>query len=415
MELLKDLEFRGLVNQMTDEEGLKEQLKQPTTLYTGFDPTADSLHIGHLLPILTLKRFQQAGHQVIALVGGATGMIGDPSGRSDERSLNTLDTVKLFSDRIKDQLSRFLPLEGENPITIRNNYEWTEEMSIIDFLRDIGKHFPISYMLAKDSVDSRMENGISYTEFSYMLLQSYDFLKLYETEKCRLQVGGSDQWGNITAGLELIRRFGHSEKAFGLTVPLVTKSDGQKFGKTAGGAVWLDADKTSPYEFFQFWINVDDADVIKFIKYFTFMSHEEIEALATEVTEAPEKRVAQRRLAEEMTKLVHGEAGLEQAERITKAFFSGDLTSLQPEDMEDAFKGMPQFELDGERNLVDLLVEAKISPSKRQAREDVTNGAIYLNGEREQALDKMITREDTLGEFTIIRRGKKKYFVIRHV
>jgi tyrosyl-tRNA synthetase len=248
-----------------------------------------------------------------------------------------------------------------------------------------------------------------------MLLQSYDFLKLYETEKCRLQVGGSDQWGNITAGLELIRRFGHSEKAFGLTVPLVTKSDGQKFGKTAGGAVWLDADKTSPYEFYQFWINVDDADVIKFIKYFTFMSHEEIEALATEVAEAPEKRVAQRRLAEEMTKLVHGEAGLEQAERITTAFFSGDLTSLQPEDMEDAFKGMPQFELDGERNIVDLLVEAKISPSKRQAREDVTNGAIYLNGEREQALDKVVTREDMLGEFTIIRRGKKKYFVIRHV
>jgi len=415
MELLQDLAFRGLVNQMTDEEGLREQLQKPTTLYTGFDPTADSLHIGHLLPILTLKRFQEAGHQVIALVGGATGMIGDPSGRSDERSLNTLDTVQQFSDRIKDQLSRFLPLEGENPITIRNNYEWTAELSIIDFLRDIGKHFPISYMLAKDSVDSRLENGISYTEFSYMLLQSFDFLKLYETEQCRLQVGGSDQWGNITAGLELIRRFGHQEKAFGFTVPLVTKSDGQKFGKTAGGAVWLDAEKTTPYEFYQFWINVDDADVIKFIKFFTFLSHDEIHTLAQEVETAPEKRVAQRRLAEAMTLLVHGTSGLEQAERITSAFFSGDLTTLQPEDMEAAVKGMPQFELTGDQTIVDLLVDAKIVQSKRQAREDVQNGAIYINGEREQALDKVITRADTIGEFTIIRRGKKKYFVIRHV
>ena len=415
MELLQDLAFRGLVNQMTDEEGLREQLQKPTTLYTGFDPTADSLHIGHLLPILTLKRFQEAGHQVIALVGGATGMIGDPSGRSDERSLNTLDTVQQFSDRIKEQLSRFLPLEGENPITIRNNYEWTAELSIIDFLRDIGKHFPISYMLAKDSVDSRLENGISYTEFSYMLLQSFDFLKLYETEQCRLQVGGSDQWGNITAGLELIRRFGHQEKAFGLTVPLVTKSDGQKFGKTAGGAVWLDAEKTTPYEFYQFWINVDDADVIKFIKFFTFLSHDEIHTLEQEVETAPEKRVAQRRLAEAMTLLVHGTSGLEQAERITSAFFSGDLTTLQPEDMEAAVKGMPQFELTGDQTIVDLLVDAKIVQSKRQAREDVQNGAIYINGEREQALDKVITRADTIGEFTIIRRGKKKYFVIRHV
>ena len=415
MELLQDLAFRGLVNQMTDEEGLREQLQKPTTLYTGFDPTADSLHIGHLLPILTLKRFQEAGHQVIALVGGATGMIGDPSGRSDERSLNTLDTVQQFSDRIKDQLSRFLPLEGENPITIRNNYEWTAELSIIDFLRDIGKHFPISYMLAKDSVDSRLENGISYTEFSYMLLQSFDFLKLYETEQCRLQVGGSDQWGNITAGLELIRRFGHQEKAFGLTVPLVTKSDGQKFGKTAGGAVWLDAEKTTPYEFYQFWINVDDADVIKFIKFFTFLSHDEIHTLAQEVETAPEKRVAQRRLAEAMTLLVHGTSGLEQAERITGAFFSGDLTTLQSEDMEAAVKGMPQFELSGDQTIVELLVDANIVQSKRQAREDVQNGAIYINGEREQALDKVITRADTIGEVTSIRRGKKKYFVIRHV
>ncbi|WP_114570275.1 tyrosine--tRNA ligase [Exiguobacterium flavidum] len=414
MNLLQDLEFRGLINQMTDEKGIEELLQTRTTLYTGFDPTADSLHIGHLLPILVLKRFQEAGHHVIGLVGGATGMIGDPSGRSTERSLNTSETVELFSNRIKDQLSRFLPLEGENPVTIANNLDWTRDLTVIDFLRDIGKHFPISYMLAKDSVDSRLENGISFTEFSYMLLQSFDFLKLYENEGCRLQVGGSDQWGNITAGMELIRRVGHEKKAFGITVPLVTKSDGQKFGKTAGGAVWLDAEKTTPYEFFQFWFNVDDLDVIKFIKFFTFLSHEEINALAEEVAAAPEKRVAQRRLAEEMTKLVHGEAGLSQAERITAALFSGDIKSLEAADIEDAFKGMPRFTLGEATNLVDVLVEAKISPSKRQAREDVTNGAIYINGEREQDLSKELSRNDAIGNFTIVRRGKKKYFVLEH-
>ncbi|HAL01435.1 MULTISPECIES: tyrosine--tRNA ligase [unclassified Exiguobacterium] len=414
MTLLEDLEFRGLINQMTDEEGLKTLLENPTTLYTGFDPTADSLHIGHLLPILVLKRFQQAGHHVVGLVGGATGMIGDPSGRATERSLNTSDIVEEFANRIKDQLSRFLPLEGENPVTIANNLDWTKDLTIIDFLRDIGKHFPVSYMLAKDSVDSRLQNGISFTEFSYMLLQSFDFLKLYEDKGCRLQVGGSDQWGNITAGMELIRRAGHEEKAFGLTVPLVTKADGQKFGKTAGGAVWLDADKTSPYEFYQFWFNVDDLDVIKFLKYFTFLTHEELDALAEEVKAAPEKRVAQRRLAEEMTVLVHGEEGLTQAQRITTALFSGDIKSLQVEDIEDAFKGMPRFTLGEAKNLVDVLVEAKISPSKRQAREDVTNGAIYLNGEREQDLTKEITESDAIGRFTIVRRGKKKYFVVEH-
>ncbi|HBF58782.1 MAG TPA: tyrosine--tRNA ligase, partial [Exiguobacterium sp.] len=368
MTLLEDLEFRGLINQMTDEEGLKTLLENPTTLYTGFDPTADSLHIGHLLPILVLKRFQQAGHHVVGLVGGATGMIGDPSGRATERSLNTSDIVEEFANRIKDQLSRFLPLEGENPVTIANNLDWTKDLTIIDFLRDIGKHFPVSYMLAKDSVDSRLQNGISFTEFSYMLLQSFDFLKLYEDKGCRLQVGGSDQWGNITAGMELIRRAGHEEKAFGLTVPLVTKADGQKFGKTAGGAVWLDADKTSPYEFYQFWFNVDDLDVIKFLKYFTFLTHEELDALAEEVKAAPEKRVAQRRLAEEMTVLVHGEEGLTQAQRITTALFSGDIKSLQVEDIEDAFKGMPRFTLGESKNLVDVLVEAKISPSKQIGR-----------------------------------------------
>lgn len=414
MTLLEDLEFRGLISQMTDEEGIKELLASPTTLYTGFDPTADSLHIGHLLPILVLRRFQEAGHHVVGLVGGATGMIGDPSGRSTERSLNTSDIVEEFANRIKGQLSRFLPLDGENPVTIANNLDWTKDLTIIDFLRDIGKHFPISYMLAKDSVDSRLQNGISFTEFSYMLLQSFDFLKLYENEGCRLQVGGSDQWGNITAGMELIRRVGHEEKAFGITVPLVTKSDGQKFGKTAGGAVWLDAEKTTPYEFYQFWFNVDDLDVVKFLKYFTFLTHEELEGLQTEVETAPEKRIAQRRLAEEMTKLVHGSEALEQAERITKALFSGDIKSLKADDIADAFKGMPRFTLGEATNLVDVLVEAKISPSKRQAREDVTNGAIYINGDREQELTKEITKQDAIGDFTIIRRGKKKYFVLEH-
>ena len=418
MDILQDLEFRGLINQQTDEKGLSELLsKESVRLYCGFDPTADSLHIGHMLPVLILRRFQQAGHQPIALVGGGTGLIGDPSGKKAERTLNEKETVAMFSERIKGQLSRFLDFEeGENAAVIANNYDWIGSLDVITFLRDIGKNFGINYMMAKDSVQSRIESGISFTEFSYMILQSYDFLNLYQTYNCKLQIGGSDQWGNITAGLELIRKSEEDAKAFGLTVPLVTKADGTKFGKTEGGAIWLDAEKTSPYEFYQFWINTDDRDVIKYLKYFTFLSHEEINELSASAKEAPEKREAQKALGAAMTTLVHGEEALEQAIRISQALFSGSISELTAEEIKQGFKDVPSYTHTGEDiGLIDLLVESKISPSKRQAREDISNGAIYLNGEREQDLQKTVGAEDRIeGQFTVIRRGKKKYTLIQY-
>ncbi|MGG1367715.1 tyrosine--tRNA ligase [Priestia megaterium] len=418
MDILQDLEFRGLINQQTDEKGLSELLsKESVRLYCGFDPTADSLHIGHMLPVLILRRFQQAGHQPIALVGGGTGLIGDPSGKKAERTLNEKETVAMFSECIKGQLSRFLDFEeGENAAVIANNYDWIGSLDVITFLRDIGKNFGINYMMAKDSVQSRIESGISFTEFSYMILQSYDFLNLYQTYNCKLQIGGSDQWGNITAGLELIRKSEEDAKAFGLTVPLVTKADGTKFGKTEGGAIWLDPEKTSPYEFYQFWINTDDRDVIKYLKYFTFLSHEEINELAASAKEAPEKREAQKALAAAMTTLVHGEEALEQAIRISQALFSGSISELTAEEIKQGFKDVPSYTHTGEDiGLIDLLVESKISPSKRQAREDISNGAIYLNGEREQDLQKTVGAEDRIeGQFTVIRRGKKKYTLIQY-
>ncbi|SET81113.1 tyrosyl-tRNA synthetase [Salinibacillus kushneri] len=421
MDIIQDLKDRGLVNQITDEEGLKKHLEENTiTLYCGFDPTADSLHIGHLVPLLMLKRFQRAGHRPIALVGGGTGMIGDPSGRNTERQLNEENTVRAWSEGLKNQVAGVLNTnEEEADVIPADNYDWLSSMNIIEFLRDIGKHFGVNYMLAKDSVESRIENGISFTEFSYMILQSLDFLNLYKDKGCTLQIGGSDQWGNITAGLELIRRTseeGEDAKAFGLTVPLITKADGTKFGKTAGGAVWLDPEKTSPYEFYQFWINTDDRDVIKFIKYFTFLEKDEVAVLEKEVETQPEKRIAQTRLAEEMTILIHGKEALAQAQKISKALFSGDIASLNGTEIEQGFKDVPSFTLnEQEKGLIDLLVEAKISSSKRQAREDIGNGAIYINGERQKDLKYTITDTDKIDDkFTVIRRGKKKYFLIRH-
>jgi tyrosyl-tRNA synthetase len=418
MDLLQELEWRGLINQVTDEEGLRQLLnKEKVTLYCGFDPTADSLHIGSLLPILTLRRFQLAGHRPIALVGGATGLIGDPSGKKSERTLNPKETVQQWSNRIKEQLSRFLDFEAQdNPAKIANNYDWIGSLDVITFLRDVGKNFGLNYMLAKESVQSRIETGISFTEFSYMILQAFDFLKLYQTENCRLQIGGSDQWGNITAGLELIRKTEGEAKAFGLTIPLVTKADGTKFGKTESGTIWLDKEKTSPYEFYQFWINTDDRDVIRYLKYFTFLTKEEIDALEQELREAPEKRVAQKTLASEVTKLVHGEEALNQAIRISEALFSGDIAKLTAAEIEQGFKNVPSFVHEGgDVPLVELLVAAGISPSKRQAREDVQNGAIYVNGERIQDVGAVLTTEHRLeGRFTVIRRGKKKYYLIRY-
>lgn len=413
--ILQDLEFRGLINQMTDEEGLQKLLSEESvSLYCGFDPTGDSLHIGHLLPILMLKRFQVAGHKPIGVVGGATGMIGDPSGKKAERTLNTTETVKMFSERIRTQLLPFLSFEGENAAKVVNNYDWTGELNVITFLRDIGKNFGLNYMLAKESVSSRLEAGISFTEFSYMILQSYDFLKLYQDHNCKLQIGGSDQWGNITAGMELIRKTEEDSKAFGLTVPLVTKADGTKFGKTEGGAIWLDPEKTTPYEFYQFWINTDDRDVMKYLKYFTFLSKEEILDIEKQFNEAPEQRAAQKALAAEVTKLVHGEKALDQAIKITEALFSGSVKELTADEIKQGFKDVPSFDMkESELGLVDLLVEAKISPSKRQAREDVQNGAVYVNGDRIQDTSKVVSKEDAIEEqFIIIRRGKKKYHLI---
>ncbi len=416
--LIEDLKWRGLLYQQTDEEGMAKLLDdEKVALYVGVDPTADSMHIGHIVPMLTLRRFQQAGHQPILLVGGATGMIGDPSGRSTERNLLTGEQIEHNVNCIKGQLGRIFDFNNEaNGAQLVNNYDWFGNMTTIEFLRDFGKLININYMLGKDTISSRLESGLSFTEFTYTLIQGMDFNHLYNHHNVRIQVGGSDQWGNITTGLEVIRKTHDEEaKAYGFTIPLVTKADGTKFGKTAGGAVWLDAEKTSPYEFYQFWLNTGDADVVKYLKIFTFLSRKTIEALEEKVATEAHLREAQKTLASEMTKLIHGEEGLEQALKITAALFSGDLKALSVEEMKVAFSGVPSVEVAKEdANIVDLLVEAKISSSKRQAREDVTNGAISVNGEKVKELDYTVDTKDRLEDaFTIIRRGKKKYFMVK--
>ncbi|MED3662537.1 tyrosine--tRNA ligase [Ureibacillus sp. FSL K6-8385] len=419
--LLEDLKWRGLIYQQTDEEGLEKLLnEEKISLYVGVDPTADSMHIGHIVPLITMRRFQQAGHRPVLLVGGATGMIGDPSGRSTERNLLSKEQIEKNVAGLKKQMERIFDFgdDKENGAILVNNYDWISKMNVIDFLRDYGKLINVNYMLAKDTIASRLETGISFTEFSYTLLQGIDFNHLYDHYNVRLQIGGSDQWGNITTGLEIIRKTHDDEaKAYGITMPLITKADGTKFGKTAGGAVWLDPEKTSPYEFYQFWINTADADVVKYLKIFTFLSKEEIEELAESVEKEPHLRKAQKALAEEMTRLIHGDEALETAKRITEALFSGDLKSLSASEMRDAFKDVPTAEMAKEdKNIVDLLVEAKICPSKRQAREDVKNGAISINGDKVTDLDYIVGGKDRLDdEFTIIRRGKKKYHMVKYI
>ncbi|AHF05774.1 tyrosine--tRNA ligase [Desulfitobacterium metallireducens] len=418
MHILDDLKSRGLIYQHTDEEALRKRLDTPTTLYCGFDPTADSLHIGHLLPILVLRRFQLAGHHPIALVGGATGLIGDPSGKLNERTLNPKETVEEWSAKIKGQLSRFLDFDNaDNSAILANNYDWLGSLNIIEFLRDIGKNFSVGTMLAKESVESRMSRGLSFTEFSYMILQSYDFMKLNELYDCELQVGGRDQWGNITSGTDLIRRVsvGEDKQVHGLTVPLVTKSDGTKFGKTESGAVWLDPEKTSPYKFYQFWLNADDKDVVQYLKFFTFLSIEQIQALEIEVTTQPEKRNAQRVLAREMTELVHGREALERAEKISQALFTGGLENLSGAEVEEGFSDVPSSTIsDQEILLVDLLIQVGAVSSKRQARESIESGAIYINGARHTDTSATIAQLDKVDEkFLVIRRGKKNYFLAK--
>ena len=415
MNLLDDLEFRGLAHQLTDRDGLAARLQQgPISLYNGFDPTADSLHVGSLLPILLLRRFQQAGHKPIALVGGGTGLIGDPGGKAKERTLNPLEMVQEWSGKIRAQLEPYLDFEASgNPAQIVNNFDWLGQIKAIDLLREVGKHFPIPYMLAKDSVASRLESGISFTEFSYMILQAYDFMALHQSHQCELQTGGSDQWGNITAGSDLIRRTSGA-KVFGLTCPLITKSDGTKFGKTESGTVWLDPQRTTPYQFYQFWINTDDQSVGRFLKYFSFMSKEEILALIATTEAHPEKRQAQTQLAREMTTLVHSAEAARQAEKISSALFYGNLGDLELDEIEQGFGDVPSHTMEqSESGLVDLLVAAGVSTSKRQAREDVKNGAIHLNGERCTEIDRLIRPADGLHQkYIIIRRGKNRYFLI---
>lgn len=412
--ILEELRWRGAINQLSDEEGLEKLLEDKSVgIYCGTDPTGDSLHIGHLIPFMMLKRFQLAGHRAHILIGGGTGSIGDPSGRNSERTLQTMEQVKHNEEALTAQMKK---LFGKDNITIVNNYDWLSKLSLLDFLRDYGKLFNINTMLNKEVVASRLENGISFTEFSYQILQGIDFHHLWKNEDVQLQIGGSDQWGNITSGIDLIHKLeGSKAQAYALTIPLMLKADGTKFGKTAGGAVWLDPEKTTPYEFYQFWLNQDDRDVVKYLKYFTFLSKEEIEALEEKVKTQPEKREAQRKLAQEVTAFVHGQDAVTEAEHISAALFSGEVKDLTASEIEQGFKNMPNVTVTSDKkNIVDWLVECGIEPSKRQAREDVTNGAIRINGERIFELDFEVDPAKNFdGKFVIVRRGKKKYFLAR--
>ena len=426
--IIQDLQSRGLIAQTTDIEALDALLnEQKISLYCGFDPTADSLHIGHLLPVLALRRFQQAGHTPIALVGGATGMIGDPSFKAVERSLNSAETVAGWVESIRNQLKPFLSFEGENAAIMANNADWFGSMNCLDFLRDIGKHFSVNAMLNKESVKQRIERddvGISFTEFAYSLLQGYDFAELNKRHGAVLEIGGSDQWGNITAGIDLTRRL-NQKQVFGLTLPLVTKSDGTKFGKTEGGAVWLNAKKTSPYQFYQFWLKVADADVYKFLKYFTFLSIEEIDAIEAKDKASGTKPEAQRILAEEMTRLIHGEAALQAAQRISESLFAEDQSHLTESDFEQlALDGLPAFEVSDDLNVVKALVKTGLASSNKEARGFVNSKAVLLNGqsaelnnpnhaaERPDDAYLLTDAHKRFGKYTIVRRGKRNHALL---
>ncbi|WP_288623952.1 tyrosine--tRNA ligase [uncultured Streptococcus sp.] len=418
MNIFEELKERGLVFQTTDEEALIKALTEgQVSYYTGYDPTADSLHLGHLVAILTSRRLQLAGHKPYALVGGATGLIGDPSFKDAERSLQTKETVDGWVTKIQNQLSRFLDFEnGDNKAVMVNNYDWFGNVSFIDFLRDVGKYFTVNAMMSKESVKKRIETGISYTEFAYQIMQGYDFYELNDKYNVTLQIGGSDQWGNMTAGTELLRRKA-DKTGHVMTVPLITDSTGKKFGKSEGNAVWLDAEKTSPYEMYQFWLNVMDDDAVRFLKIFTFLSLEEIAEIEEEFNAARHERLAQKILAREVVTLVHGEAAYKQALKITEQLFAGNIKSLSAKELKQGLNNVPNYSVqaDNNRNIVEILVAAKISPSKRQAREDVQNGAIYINGERIQDLDYILSDDDKIdNELTVIRRGKKKYFVLTY-
>lgn len=416
--LIQQLQERGLIAQLTDEKALIERLAQgPITLYCGFDPTADSLHLGHLVPLLCLKRFQLAGHKPVALVGGATGLIGDPSFKASERKLNTEDTVQEWVEKIRLQVSPFLDFDcGDNSAVAANNYDWFGSMNVLTFLRDIGKHFSVNQMINKEAVKQRLSRddvGISFTEFSYNLLQGYDFASLNKLHGVELQIGGSDQWGNITSGIDLTRRL-HQKQVWGLTVPLITKADGTKFGKTEGGAVWLSPKKTSPYKFYQFWINTADADVYRFLKFFTFMPLAEINTLEAEDRNSTSAPRAQYVLAEKVTEMVHGQAGLAAAKRITDSLFSGKLSDLTEDDFAQlAQDGMPIVEMEWGADLQQALVDSELQPSRGQARKTIASNAVSINGEKQTNPEYHFNDSDRLfGCYTLLRRGKKNYCLV---
>ncbi len=418
-----DLRWRGLIHQTTDEAGLSGWLNaEPRTVYAGFDPTADSLHVGHMMGLMTLRRFQRAGHRPIALVGGATAMIGDPSGKSEERNLLSLEVLQANVQACEAQMRAFLDFgPGPTGAVLVNNYEWMSRFGYLDFLRDIGKHFPVGLMLAKDSVKARLERtdvGLSYTEFSYMLLQAYDFVYLLDNHGCQLQVGGSDQWGNITTGIDLGRRM-RSAQLYGLTWPLLLKSDGAKMGKTERGALWLSPARTSPYQFFQYWINTDDADAGRCLRYLTELSHEEIESLDAARAAKPEARESQRRLAEELTRLVHSESGISAAQRATEIFFGAEIDKLSDQQLAEIFADVPSKNLPWSRleppglNIIDAFVEAGLAPSKAEARRTIQQGGAYVNNRRVAGIDRNLTRADLASESVIVlRSGKKKYALL---
>ncbi|MGB0205296.1 MAG: tyrosine--tRNA ligase [Neptuniibacter sp.] len=422
--LLQDLKARGLVAQMTSEEELEKHLSEGSvTLYCGFDPTADSLHIGSLVPLLTLKRFQEYGHKPLALVGGATGLIGDPSFKAQERKLNDDSTVAGWVEKLKKQVSAFISFDcGDNSAEVVNNLDWTQNVNVLTFLRDIGKHFSVNQMIAKESVKQRIDRegaGISYTEFTYMILQSYDFQQLNASHGCTLQIGGSDQWGNITGGTELTRRM-NGNQVFGLTLPLITKSDGTKFGKTESGTIWLDAAKTSPYAFYQFWLQTADADVYRFLKYFTFLPVSEIEQIEKDDAERQGRPEAQRVLAEETTRLIHGEEGLAAAKRITEALFSGDTSSLSEQDYAQlAQDGLPSSVLDldavADSPLTTILSEAGMAPGGKQVKDALQRNAVIVNGNAHGMDDNMnatgvfATENALFGKYFLVKLGKKKH------
>jgi tyrosyl-tRNA synthetase len=422
-DIFHDLHWRGLIHQTTDDAFLRDWLTSDRrTLYAGFDPTADSLHVGSLLPLMNLRRFQVAGHKPIAVVGGATGMIGDPSGKSEERNLLSPELLQKNVDGIKAQMLRFLDFDaGPRSAVLVNNYEWMRDYTYLTFLRDIGKNFPVNVMLAKDSVKNRLERGdagMSYTEFSYMLLQAFDFVQLYDTYHCELQIGGSDQWGNITAGIDLARRM-RGVQLYGMTCPLLLKSDGTKMGKTETGAIWLSAERTSPYKFYQYWINVEDADAGKCLRFLTELTHEEIETLDQARTSSPHLRDSQRRLAEELTRLVHGPEGLAKAQRATEVFFGKEIDGLSAEELHEIFADVPSQELPRERltpglSIIDALVEAGLAKSKAEARRTVEQGGAYVNNRRVDGIETQLNPSHLAGgSVLVLRSGKKKYALLR--